>query len=137
MAALVGDGSTAINGLELATAVALGLTLPVIVFADGFLNQIRLHQHSDFGHESAVRLPRLDFGALAEATGAGFRLVQDDLSGDLDWAFGLDRPALLAVRVGDSPGMIRNRALARAKMRARGLLGQRALAWLKGLRRGH
>ena len=40
--AVVGDGGMLMSGLELATAVREGIDLTVIVFNDGYLNQIRL-----------------------------------------------------------------------------------------------
>jgi acetolactate synthase I/II/III large subunit len=131
--ALVGDGSMAINGLELATARSLGICLPVLVFVDGRLNQIRLHQQSDYGHDSGVALPPLDFHALADAVGVEYRVVGADPGADLAWALSLGGPSLLAVPVGDSVGMVRTRVARRSKDAVAGLLGARLRNVLKGL----
>lgn len=131
--ALVGDGSMAINGLELATAKALGISLPVLVFVDGHLNQIRLHQHSDYGRDSGVVLPPLDFHALADAAGVEFRVVDHDPCAHVAWALSLPGPSLLAVPVGDSGAMMRTRKLRRGKDAVVDLLGSRVVGWLKGI----
>ena len=46
------------------------IDLTVIVFNDGYLNQIRMQQLSDTGREYGVTLPAIDFQALAAAVGA-------------------------------------------------------------------
>jgi thiamine pyrophosphate-dependent acetolactate synthase large subunit-like protein len=132
--ALVGDGSLAINGLELATAVQLKLPLPVIVFADGHLNQIRLHQLSDFGVESGVTLAPLDFALLADAVGASCREVGKSLSADLAWAMSMDRPCLLVVPVGDSGRVVRSKIVAHSKALTARAMGPGLLRWLRRLR---
>ena len=135
--ALVGDGSMLINGLELATAKALGICLPVLVFVDGQLNQIRLHQQSDYGRDSGVELPPLDFHALADVAGVDFRIVGSDPGADLAWALSLSGPSLLVVPVGDSVGMVRTRVARRSKDAVAGLLGARLRNMVKGLVRRH
>lgn len=129
--ALVGDGSLAMNGLELATAARLGLSLPVIVFVDGYLNQIRVQQQREIGHASGVELPTLDLEALADAVGVSFDWVQDPEAA-LRIALKRDGPTLLAVEVGDSPGM--KRALRRRRVRnaVKRAVGQRFLEWVRG-----
>lgn len=133
--ALVGDGSMAINGLELATAAALGLSLPVLVFVDGQLNQIRLQQQADYGHDSGVALAPLDFAALADAAGAQFKVVGEDLAGDLAWAASQAGPSLLAVPVGDSAAMLHTRLARRSRDAVAGLMGPGLTARLKRLLR--
>ena len=75
--ALVGDGGALMNGLELAIAVRERIALTVIVFNDGYLNQIRMQQLQHSGRDYGVTLPLLDFKALAAAVGA--RYVAGDL----------------------------------------------------------
>jgi acetolactate synthase I/II/III large subunit len=70
--ALVGDGGALMSGLELAVAVRERLPLTVIVFNDGYLNQIRMQQLVDSGLEHGVALPAVDFKSLADATGADY-----------------------------------------------------------------
>jgi thiamine pyrophosphate-dependent acetolactate synthase large subunit-like protein len=53
------------SGLELAVAVREKLALTVIVFNDGYLNQIRMQQLQSSGQGHGVALPVIDFRALA------------------------------------------------------------------------
>ncbi len=127
---LVGDGSLAMNGLELATAAHLRICLPVVVFVDGHLNQIRVQQQREFGHVSGVDLPALDPEALAEAVGVEFAWVET-ISEALTAALGREGPTLLAVPVGDSPAMkkaVRRRRIRNAVKKA---VGRRALGWFR------
>src|SRR5262249_36853940 len=70
--ALLGDGGILMSGLELAVAVRERLALTVIVFNDGYLNQIRMQQLRDSGQQHGVALPDIDFAALAMAVGARY-----------------------------------------------------------------
>ena len=70
--ALVGDGGAFMSGLELATAVREQISLTVVVFNDGYLNQIRLQQIQHSGSGYGVALPSIDFKALADAVGARY-----------------------------------------------------------------
>ncbi len=112
---LMGDGGMSMSGMELATAARLGLTLPVMVFDDGKLNQIRLHQESAFGSGHGVDLPGVDFEALAVATGVQYAEAGTDLPTVLAAALKAAAPTLLRVPVGDSFGVRRARATALAK----------------------
>lgn len=132
--AIVGDGGMAMSGLELATAARLRLPLPVIVFADGELNQIRLHQQSEFGSAFGVDLPELDFEALAAATGAAYAAVGVSLATAVTTALATAGPTLIEVPVRDSVGIRRVRALARTKALVRRSLGDRLVARLRRLR---
>ena len=129
---LMGDGGLLINGMELATAARLGLTLPVIVFDDGKLNQIRLHQESAFGTAHGVDLPDIDFEALAVATGARYAEAGDGLPGELATALAAPGPTLLRVPVGDNFGVRRSRAAALARAAARRSLPRGLLSRLRG-----
>jgi len=130
--ALIGDGGMGMSGMELATAARLGIPLPVLVFDDGQLNQIRLHQQSEFGRAFGVDLPRLDFEALAGATGARFADAGSDLPSALAAALSADGPTLLQVPVHDSLGIRRARAIGRTKALVRRSLGDRLIARLRG-----
>ena len=122
---LIGDGGMAMSGLELATATRLGLSIPVIVFDDGQLNQIRLHQQAEFGADFGVELPRIDLEALAIATGAAFVEWQDDISVPIGTALSRNIPTLLRLPVGDSGGIRYARTVAKAKGAIRRGLGDR------------
>jgi len=122
---LIGDGGIAMSGLELATATRLGLSMAVIVFDDGQLNQIRLHQQAEFGADFGVGLPRIDLEALATATGAAFSEWRDDMSAMIGAALSRDLPTVLRLPVGDSRGIRHARTVAKAKSVVRRGLGER------------
>jgi len=131
---LMGDGGLLINGMELATAARLGLTLPVIVFDDGKLNQIRLHQEAAFGREYGVELPDLDFEALAMATGVRYADAGANLQAELATALAASGPTLLRVPVGDNFGVRRARVATRAKAAVRRGLPRSLLSRFSGRR---
>jgi thiamine pyrophosphate-dependent acetolactate synthase large subunit-like protein len=114
--ALVGDGGFAMSALELLTAVREGVPLTVIVFNDGNLNLIRLQQVTGYGRESAVAIRNPDFEALMVALGGRYVLADGDVDEVLARALGSEQPALLEVRLGDSPSV----HVARLKGLARG-----------------
>lgn len=112
---LMGDGGLSMSGMELATAARLNLSLPVLVFDDGKLNQIRLHQESAFGAGHGVDLPDVDFEALAVATGVRYAEVGTDLRSAMDQALSAPAPTLLRVPVGDGFGVRRQRVIVSSK----------------------
>ena len=128
---LMGDGGLSMSGMELATAAQLGLTLPIMVFDDGKLNQIRLHQESAFGTGHGVDLPDVDFEALAAATGVGYAEAGMELPAALATALATPAPTLLRVPVGDSFGVRRVRATALAKATLRRSLPDSLVARLR------
>lgn len=83
--AVLGDGGFAAGGLELATAVAAGLPLVVLVLVDGAYGLIRLQQLRRTGHASGVELPPVGLEAVASAVGARYRLLGPS---SLDAVFG-------------------------------------------------
>ncbi len=68
--ALAGDGCFLMNGQELATAVAQGVRMLVIVVDNGNYGTIRMHQEREYpGRVSGTHLANPDFAALARAFG--------------------------------------------------------------------
>ena len=66
-----GDGDFMMNGQELATAVQYGAAALFIVFNNGMLGTIRMHQEKTFpARVSGTALHNPDFAALARAYGA-------------------------------------------------------------------
>jgi acetolactate synthase-1/2/3 large subunit len=103
---LTGDGGFAMTATELSVAASLRLPLVVVVFADGNLNRIVLHQQAAGVPLTGTGLPRTDIPALAEALGCdGVRV--DSASGyekALAGAFtaGRDRPLVIEARISTS-----------------------------------
>jgi acetolactate synthase-1/2/3 large subunit len=66
--ALAGDGCFLMNGQELATAVAHGADMLVLVIDNGGYGTIRMHQEREYpGRISGTKLRNPDFAALARA----------------------------------------------------------------------
>ncbi|HEV2567797.1 thiamine pyrophosphate-binding protein [Sphingomonas sp.] len=75
--AVAGDGDFLMNGQELATAVAYGCDLLVIVVDNGWYGTIRMHQEREYpGRVSGTQLHNPDFAALARAFGGWAETVE-------------------------------------------------------------
>ena len=75
--ALAGDGCFLMNGQELATAVAHGADMLVLVIDNNGYGTIRMHQERDYpGRVSGTRLHNPDFAALARAYGCWAETVE-------------------------------------------------------------
>ncbi|MFD1611274.1 thiamine pyrophosphate-binding protein [Sphingomonas tabacisoli] len=75
--AVAGDGDFLMNGQELATAVAHGCDLLVIVVDNGWYGTIRMHQEREYpGRVSGTKLLNPDFAAFARAFGAWAETVE-------------------------------------------------------------
>ena len=99
--ALAGDGCFLMNGQELATAVAQGVRLLVIVIDNSNYGTIRMHQEREYpGRISGTRLANPDFAALARAYGGWAETVERtaDVAPALDRALAQPGLALLHLR---------------------------------------
>ncbi|MCX7901121.1 MAG: thiamine pyrophosphate-binding protein [Burkholderiaceae bacterium] len=133
--ALLGDGGFAISGMELRTAVAHRLALPVIVLADGALGLIRLEQLLTHGHAYATELSPFDYAAMADAVGCAYaHATGADIETHVRAAFDRSSPTLIAVAVGDAPAL--RHALQRRRLHRmlRAMLGERLLQTARKLR---
>lgn len=87
--ALAGDGCFLMNGQELATAVAHGADMLVLVIDNGGYGTIRMHQEREYpGRISGTELRNPDFAALARAYGCWAETVArtEDFAPALDRA---------------------------------------------------
>ncbi len=87
--ALAGDGCFLMNGQELATAVAHGADMLVLVVDNGGYGTIRMHQEREYpGRVSGTGLRNPDFAALGRAYGCWAETVAktEDFAGALDRA---------------------------------------------------
>lgn len=101
--ALCGDGGFGMTGQELATAVAFGLPIIVIVCDNAFYGTIAMHQYRRYGadrlHGSTTnRSP--DFAGIAKATGAAAWTVErtEQFGPALDGALKQSGPALIHIK---------------------------------------
>jgi acetolactate synthase-1/2/3 large subunit len=75
--ALAGDGCFLMNGQELATAVAHGADMLVLVIDNGAYGTIRMHQEREYpGRVTGTRLQNPDFAALGRAYGCWAETVE-------------------------------------------------------------
>jgi acetolactate synthase-1/2/3 large subunit len=100
---MIGDGGFAMTASELAVASRLGLGLVVVVFSDGGLNRIELHQASVGYPLAATSVDRTDIPLLAESLGCdGIRVESvSSLEKALSSAFGSGRtrPLVIEARI--------------------------------------
>jgi acetolactate synthase-1/2/3 large subunit len=99
---LVGDGGFAMTATELAVAARLGLGLVVVVFSDGSLNRIELHQAAMGYPLTATAVDRADIPVLAESLGCDGVRVENvsGLEKALSTAFSCrDRPLVIEARI--------------------------------------
>ena len=67
-------------GAELLAAKREAISLPVLVFRDRSLDQIRLQQIESFGFEAATRLESVDLVMFCQSLGIGYMLGGADLA---------------------------------------------------------
>ncbi|MGH3279397.1 MAG: thiamine pyrophosphate-dependent enzyme, partial [Trebonia sp.] len=100
---MIGDGGFAMTATELSVAARLGLGLVVVVFSDGGLNRIELHQASVGYPLAATSVDRSDIPLLAESLGCdGIRVDSvSSLEKALSNAFGTGRtrPLVIEARI--------------------------------------
>ena len=99
---VAGDGCFLMNGQELATAVAAGARLVVIVVNNSMYGTIRMHQERHYpGRVVGTDLGEVDFAAYARAFGAqGERVLRaEEFAPALERALAASGPALIELRV--------------------------------------
>ncbi len=102
---MIGDGGFAMTATELSVAARYGLPLVVVVFADGSLNRIELHQQQLGYPLTATSVDQTDIPALAESLGCdGVRVESvSGLEKAVSAAFsGRSRPLVIEARIDPS-----------------------------------
>ena len=102
MICIAGDGDLLMSISELATAVQQEAAIVVVVFDNGMLGTIRMHQERLHpGRVSATDLRNPDFVALARSFGAWAERVEQtaDVGDAFSRAAGAGVPALLHLRL--------------------------------------
>jgi len=101
-----GDGGFGMTATELSVAASLALPLVVVVFADGNLNRIVLHQQQSGYPLTGTAVPPADIPALAQALGCDGVRVESaaGLERALSGAFApaRSRPLVIEARIGTS-----------------------------------
>lgn len=97
---LVGDGGFCFTALELASATALGMPLPVVVVDNGGYEEIRAEMLARGITPMGVDLPTIDLGALARALGGEGRVVADtgELCSEVLAALRRSHPSLITLK---------------------------------------
>ena len=132
--ALIGDGSLLMVGGELATASRERLSLPVLVFRDGYLGQIRMQQLENYGHESATVLQDFDLEAYARSLGAEYVLAGANLAAQLRLARDYNGPTIVEVRLADSRSLGAMTRRVRRKNALKSAVGPKIVSLLRRLR---
>jgi len=99
---ITGDGSMLMNGQEISTAVAEGLTVIYVVLNDAALGMVKHGQRLAGAEQIAFGLPVTDFAAMARAMGADAHTVRsprDFKALDIDAICSRKGPTLLDVRI--------------------------------------
>lgn len=135
VAALIGDGSLLMVGTELLAAKREAVSLPVLVFRDGALGQIRLQQVEEYGHESATLLQPFDLSGYSASLGIRHVLAKDTLAEQMQIAFTESGPTVIEIELQDSASLGRIQKQAKRKNSLKSALGPRTTRLLKRLRR--
>ena len=133
--ALIGDGGFHMVGAELLTAKREGLSIPVLIFNDGFLGQIRQQQIQNFGCEASTRLEIVDFGSIAKAYGVPHQIAGQDITSQIRRAMRGKGPSIIEIEIEDGPDIDVVRRRMNRKNRAKDLLGPGGMRLLKRIRR--
>jgi acetolactate synthase-1/2/3 large subunit len=99
---ITGDGSMLMNGQEISTAVAEGLTVIYVVLNDAALGMVKHGQRLAGAEQIAFELPRTDFAMLGRALGADAHVVnspEEFEALDIDAMCARKGPTLLDVRI--------------------------------------
>ncbi|WP_308911644.1 thiamine pyrophosphate-binding protein [Pseudokordiimonas caeni] len=97
-----GDGCFMMSAMELATAARYNAAVIFLVFNNGMLGTIRMHQEREYpGHVSGTGLTNPDFVKFAESFGAHAARVErtEDFAPALDAAIASGKPALIEIMV--------------------------------------
>ncbi len=99
---LTGDGGFAMTATELSVASRHGLGLVVVVFSDGSLNRIELHQQSLGYPLTATSVDRTDIPLLAESLGCDGVRVESVTGLEKALDFRRSRPLVIEARIDTS-----------------------------------
>jgi acetolactate synthase-1/2/3 large subunit len=100
--ALTGDGGFAMTATELSVAARHALPLVVVVFSDGGLNRIELHQRSLGYPLTATSVDRTDIPLLAESMGCDGVRVESVAGLEKALSFRRSRPLVIEARIDPS-----------------------------------
>ncbi|HKX98816.1 MAG TPA: thiamine pyrophosphate-binding protein [Steroidobacteraceae bacterium] len=129
---IVGDGAARMTGLEMATAVALGVGVAWFVFSDGELAQIAQAQATPYNRKTCTVLPELDVEGLARANRVRFLAMRDDTEVERVVAEALDsadrgEPVVVDVRIDYSKRTRFTEGVIRTNLKRFGLADQARL----------
>lgn len=132
--AIIGDGGFVMSGMEILTAVKLGLSLPVIVFDDQALGLIRLDQLLSFGRSHATEVATIDYQAMSRALGCAYEISScEDIEAQVRAALRRRGPTLIVVPVGDAPALRRATNRHAINQAAKAIIGERLIAALRSV----
>jgi acetolactate synthase-1/2/3 large subunit len=101
VAAVVGDGSFLMTGLEASTASRMALPVKFFVLEDGAYHYMQMIQEPTFRRTTATEITELDHGAMARALRMSFNAIgaNDDVPTGIRRALAAPGPVLTSVRI--------------------------------------
>ncbi len=101
VAAVVGDGSFLMTGLEASTAARSALPVKFFILDDGAYHYMQMLQEPTFRRTTATEIARLDFAALAKALNLTYNCISsnDEIGSGLARALACPGPVLTRVIV--------------------------------------
>lgn len=136
MIGLVGDGTFLMTVSELATIAREQIPLVVIVFADGWLGQIRMQQVDWGAPEFATSLHPVDHENVAKSFGIHYERATPDLASQLRRCLDRNAPVIIEVKLDDPAGLAAVKRNRRAKDRIKRVIGSTGIGLLKKLAGG-
>ncbi len=129
--ALVGDGTFLMTLSELVTIAREQIPLLIVVFADGWLGQIRMQQVEWGAEEFATRLHGFELETVAKSVGIHYQRGQRNLSDQIKACLQDRLPAILEVQVEDPPRLDRFKSRLRKKEKIKNILGPAGISFIK------
>jgi acetolactate synthase-1/2/3 large subunit len=133
---LVGDGTFLMAVSELATIAREQIPLVIVVFADGWLGQIRMQQVDWGAPEFATALHPVDHENVAKSFGIHFEHGSSDLASQLRRCLELNAPAIIEVKLDDPAGLAEVKRRTHTKDRIKRVIGPTGISLLKKLAGG-
>ncbi|MDJ0757873.1 MAG: thiamine pyrophosphate-binding protein [Woeseiaceae bacterium] len=132
--ALIGDGSLLMVAGEITTASKEGVALPILVFRDGYLGQIRMQQLEQYGHESATRLQPYDLKDLSTSLGARYVMGSEDLAEQIRAAQLQEGPTVIEIQLEDGESLDSIKQKVKRRNALKSAVGPGVLKLLRRLR---
>ena len=120
-------------GMDLATAVRLGLHITFVVFRDGHYGLIRLQQAKGYGETFGTELPNIDYHALCDSLGVAYHFGPASGDTDLQAISKARGVSLLEIPLYDIPAFEKLRNRTKLKQSLRRMIMRSGIGKLRNL----